>query len=59
MSYSELGIPLNGKNAETVHTGSALNYGLWGKIQQIFSGMYAGYLRVFDEAGPEAWLLMQ
>jgi len=37
MSYNELGISLNGKNAEMVHTGSALNDGLWDKIQHIFS----------------------
>jgi hypothetical protein len=59
MSYNELGISLNGKNAEMVHTGSALNDGLWDKIQHIFSEMYESYLRVFDNAGPEVWLLMQ
>jgi hypothetical protein len=59
MSYGELGMPLNGKNAEMVHTGSALNGGLWSRIQHIFSEMYAGYLRNFDEAGPEVWRLMQ
>jgi hypothetical protein len=42
-----------------VHTGSALNDGLWDKIQHIFSEMYESYLRVFDNAGPEVWLLMQ
>jgi len=59
MSYGELGMPLNGKNAGMVHIASDLNGGLWNRIQHIFSEMYAGYLRNFDEAGPEVWRLMQ
>jgi len=59
MSYAELGMPLNGKNTEAVHAGSALAGGFWKKALHMFSEMYAGYCRNFDEVGPEVWGLMQ
>lgn len=59
MNYIELDMPLNGKNAEKVYTGSVSNSGFWKKTLHIFSEMFASYCRNFDLIGPEAWGLMQ